>query len=103
MRPLTRLADKHVSNGHRDMCYGPRFTLDFLLNYMKAMATSMGTSKRYFQFLWCTAMTHDYLNYGHVGEPFILSYFKWLKEEEFFNNTVLVLMSDHGIRWEEMQ
>jgi phosphoglycerol transferase MdoB-like AlkP superfamily enzyme len=66
---------------------------------MKTLATTMGQDKRYFQFLWATSLTHDYVNNGRLGEALLLEFLQWMNQEGYLNNTVFVLMSDHGIRW----
>ncbi|CAL8147823.1 unnamed protein product [Orchesella dallaii] len=83
---------------HSGICYGPRLSLEVLLNYIKKFAYSMGSDKNYFQFIWSTALTHDYLNRGRVGAKLMRSTLEWLHKGGYLNDTILILMSDHGAR-----
>lgn len=73
------------------------------MDYTQKTAYRMGHEKRYMQLTWTTALTHDYLNYGHFGDEFLISTLDWLNQRGDFNKTVLILMSDHGIRWGEIR
>jgi hypothetical protein len=106
IRPATHYADKNVASDHRgnaNICYGPRMAFDVLLNHMKRLATMMGNDKRYFQFMWATSLTHDYLNQGALGEESLLAALYWFQTQGHMNKTVFVLMSDHGVRWGEIR
>ncbi|CAG7723253.1 unnamed protein product [Allacma fusca] len=100
--PLLRAMDTqigHTSNGGvANMCLGSRLSFEVLLDLMRKMATTMNKSKRYFHFIWSTALTHDQLNYGQFGDHLLLETLQWFNTEGYLNDTVLILMSDHGIR-----
>ena len=82
------------------LCYGPRLAFSVLLeNIKKFVSTMVSSNKRFFQFTWATSLFHDYLNHPSFGDQYLLNMLKWLKEGGYLQNTVLILMSDHGIRW----
>jgi len=70
-----------------------------LLNYMQKFAHKMGKDKRYFQFIWTNGLTHDYLNTGILGDDHLKSTLEWFHEGGYLNQTILILMSDHGARY----
>ncbi|ODN06287.1 hypothetical protein Ocin01_00434 [Orchesella cincta] len=103
-RTFGKAAQSHIRHekegyGRRDLCYGPRLTFQVLLDYIKKVAYTMGRHKRYFQFIWATALTHDYLNNGMLGDRLMRSTLQWFYKGGYLNQTVFILMSDHGRRW----
>lgn len=105
LRPLARVAEDKISSdnrGNANICYGPRLSLQFLLQNAKSLAATMssgGRRRAYFQFIWATSLTHDKANIGRMGEPHYLEFFTWMQLKGHLNSTVVVLVSDHGIRW----
>jgi hypothetical protein len=102
LRPLTyEMAELigHSKDLHAKLCYGPRLGFSVLLDNIRKLAFTMGKEKRYFQFTWATSLFHDHLNYPRHGDEGLLATLQWLKEEGYLENTVLILMSDHGIRY----
>ncbi|KAL7637228.1 UNVERIFIED_CONTAM: hypothetical protein RMT77_011940 [Armadillidium vulgare] len=80
-------------------CAGKKLLLQHILDYAETVATSFGKSEPYFSFLWSTSLTHDRLSYtGLVDKP-VLKFLKRMHENAFFDNTILLLISDHGIRF----
>ncbi|CAL8096489.1 unnamed protein product [Orchesella dallaii] len=102
LRPFGIAAEEHIAH-HKELnanlCYGPRLSMEVLLDYVQKFAYTMGKDKRYFQFIWSTSLTHDELNYGRLGDKHLLSTLEWLHTGGYLNQTVLILMSDHGLRW----
>ncbi|CAG7726882.1 unnamed protein product [Allacma fusca] len=94
-----------VLTGHETLlnlnyCIGPRLFFQQMVELLKKMAVAGKRARRlYFQMLWATSLTHDYLNDGLLGDGMLLETLKWFETRGYLNNTVLVLMSDHGIRW----
>ncbi|CAL8068717.1 unnamed protein product [Orchesella dallaii] len=98
LRPYGMLSDR-LRYAYEDVCYGPRHTLEVLLDYTQKLAHSMGKNKRYFQFLWSTTIAHGGLNDGKLGDKHLLRALEWFHQEGYFNQTLLILLSDHGLRW----
>ncbi|CAG7833244.1 unnamed protein product [Allacma fusca] len=55
-------------------------------------------SNRYFQLLWESPLSHSFLNRPVAGDDIFLEALTWFKQNNYLNNTVLILMSDHGMR-----
>ena len=81
-------------------CLGNRFVTDFLLDYANKFILNMTYSnKKYWSFFWATALTHDYLNVPSNNDMSFLKIFKSLVKNNVLNNSMVILMSDHGLRW----
>ena len=99
LRAMARVSDGGIANDYRGccpLCWGPQLTLQSLVDYMKAMAVTMGRYKRYIQMTWSISLTHEDILYGSLGERVVLDYLKWMREEGYLNQTIFVFMSDHG-------
>lgn len=102
LRPFGVAAEEHIAHEkelNAKLCYGPRLSMEVLLDYIQKFAYSMGKDKRYFQFIWSTSLTHDELNHGRMGDKHLRSTLEWFHTGGYLNQTVLILMSDHGLRW----
>lgn len=88
---------------HQTVCYGPRLGFEVLLDYMVKTAGAFDDSKterkHYFQFIWATSLFHDYPNMAGLGDQLLLERLQKLKLNHWLNNTLLIVMSDHGARW----
>ncbi|CAL8128855.1 unnamed protein product [Orchesella dallaii] len=99
LRPFSVFTEEKLRASWDDICYGSRLAWEVLLDYAKKFAYTMGKkSKRYFQFLWSTALTHEGLNDGRLGDTQLLSTLEWFYDEGYLNKTILIVMSDHGAR-----
>lgn len=60
-------------------------------------------SQPYFAFFWASSLSHDYLNQINLGDNDYLEFFRFLNDSNYLNNTMIVFMSDHGMRWGEIR
>lgn len=99
---FNRLAENEIGNSHNMNvyeCIGGRDVYKALLDYIKIFAERMDLEKMpYFGFFWGASLSHDYLNKPKLGDYYYKSFFQKLAAENL-KNTVLIFMSDHGIRW----
>jgi len=58
-RPLSRVAGEGIQKDGR-RCWGPQLSLQTLLDYMKALAVTMGRDRRYVQLTWSSGYTHNF-------------------------------------------
>ncbi|KAG5881567.1 hypothetical protein JTB14_035011 [Gonioctena quinquepunctata] len=100
---FNRISENEIGNSHNmnvNECGGGRLIYRDLLDYIKKFAITMAkNSLPYFGFFWGASLSHDYLNKPRLGDGDYKAFFKTLKDEKLLENTVLVFMSDHGIRW----
>nr|XP_023013042.1 uncharacterized protein LOC111503061 [Leptinotarsa decemlineata] len=100
---FNRWSEEKIGNSHNmnvNECVGGRLVYRDLLEYINKFATVMDLNNLpYFGFFWGASISHDYLNQPKLADPIYRSFFRSLKDEGHLENTVLIFMSDHGIRW----
>lgn len=104
-RTFNYLAEKqlgHYKPYNAHLCIGPRETYKVLGEYVKKFIVSL-KSVPYFGFFWSTSLSHDNLNYPSLGDNYYEELFKYLKDSKTLNNTVLIFLSDHGMRWGDIR
>jgi len=80
------------------LCIGKRLNIQVLLDIVKKFAFSLKDIKS-FGFFWETSLSHDFLNLPRYGDASYVTLLKELKSGNILNDTVLIMLSDHGIRW----
>ena len=48
-------------------------------------------------------LTHEYNSLSQLYEPYLLEFLEEMKSKNYLNNTVLIIMSDHGARFNRMR
>ncbi|CAG7719498.1 unnamed protein product [Allacma fusca] len=96
---MDMLIRRRSSGGARNLYH----SFKVLLDLMNGMTTTMNKFQRYFHFTWTTALTHDKLNYGQFRDHHLLETLQWFKSGGYLNDTVLILMSDHGMRFGDIR
>ena len=100
LRPMISHSDFHFNRNHDENCFaGPKLHFQYLLDYMKAVAVRMGSENRYFSFMWENSLTHHKVALAKEGDEPLFQTLKWFKQSGYLNNTVLIIMSDHGMRY----
>lgn len=90
----------HAKDMNSKLCVGPRTAGQVLFEYAEKFATSLTASgKPFFGFFWGTSLTHDYLNVRPQTDVIYENLLQNLGSNNVLNNTVVVFLSDHGIRW----
>lgn len=100
-RIFFKLSEDEIGHDHRlnaKLCIGSRLAAEVLLDYAAKFAITM-LDKLSFGFVWGASLSHDYLNLPKFGDKYYVNFFRKLLNVGVFNNTVLIFMSDHGIRW----
>ncbi|CAH0602971.1 unnamed protein product [Chrysodeixis includens] len=80
------------------ICMGNKYFYKVLLDYIEDLTSTLRYSKL-FGFFWEVSMSHDYLTYPMAMDDSYKNFFERLDSSNYLDNTVLVLLSDHGIRW----
>ncbi|XP_030753812.1 uncharacterized protein LOC115880669 isoform X3 [Sitophilus oryzae] len=87
-----------------ELCLGGRKVYSTALDYVSKVVQTMAIdSQPHFTFFWTVSLSHDYLNYPSLGDSTYYNFFKRLKDDGLIENTVVVFMSDHGIRWGDIR
>ncbi|XP_068086105.1 uncharacterized protein [Anabrus simplex] len=101
MRPYSKHAEDNLGNTkplNTKLCIGSRLTVEVLLEYTRKFARSL-VSVPSFGLFWESSLTHDYLNDAGLGDDLYVKFLTDMKKWEVLENNVLIVMSDHGIRW----
>lgn len=79
-------------------CVGSTSETEAVLNWAQHFVAEFH-SRPFFAFLWINSLTHDFLNKGSSGDHMYLKFFKNLYDGKYLNNTIVIMMGDHGMRW----
>ncbi|XP_061195420.1 uncharacterized protein LOC133203670 [Saccostrea echinata] len=83
-------------------CVTDRLETDIILSYIYNFMDKY-KYEPHFAFSFITGLTHDFLqSAGYADIPY-LNFLKKLRENEQLNNTVLILYSDHGMRFGKLR
>ncbi|XP_013133443.1 PREDICTED: uncharacterized protein LOC106099430 [Papilio polytes] len=80
------------------LCMDEKYFFQVLLDYIEDLTITLRSSKL-FGFFWEITMSHDYLNYPMIMDTSYELFFKKLERSNYLDDTIVVLLSDHGIRW----
>lgn len=98
-------AENHVGNNKRlntFLCMGDKYFYKVLLDYIASLTSTLRSSKL-FGFFWEVTMSHDFLNYPMLMDESYEFFLKKLDKINYLDNTILILLSDHGIRWGDIR
>ncbi|XP_047357974.1 uncharacterized protein LOC124952324 isoform X1 [Vespa velutina] len=101
LRPFCVESENNIGNTNKlnaNLCVGTRLTFENLLNYIEKVATTFANDL-YFAFTWMASLTHDYLNFAQLGDEGYYRLLDVLSKKYLLNNTALIVMSDHGMRF----
>lgn len=89
----------HNKIGNYKLCLGHRTPFDVFMNgYLRKFIKSM-SNERFFSFFWTSSMTHDYINYPMLIDDDISHLLTFMKDEQYLDKTILLMLSDHGMRF----
>ncbi|KAL3191689.1 hypothetical protein MRX96_059579, partial [Rhipicephalus microplus] len=101
MRPFLLQFEKEMGY-HKPLncytCVGPYQLAQVVLNYTRDFAITF-RNEPYFAFTWINALTHDYASTHWGGDEIFLKFFESLYEGDHLRDTIVVFLSDHGMRW----
>ena len=84
------------------LCYGNKPKHVLMIDYFKQFIRRYA-GKRRFAFSWLNEISHNYVNFLELADMDILHMLKWLKNEGHLKNSILIFMSDHGSRIDEIR
>ena len=105
LRPYCIAAEADIGNTHKlnsNLCLGTRKNFENLLQYTRKVSRTFAKDP-YFAFFWQASLTHDFFNYPQLGDEAYSDFLIHLNQKRLLNNTALVMMSDHGMRWGEFR
>lgn len=89
---------KLKSHSGLTICLGPVSAADHILGYSLDFATSF-SKYPYFSLFWLNGFSHNDLNTPTTMDSQVRSYFKSLKDTGALNTTMVIFLSDHGMRF----
>lgn len=84
--------------GNYKLCLGSQRPVDALFKYIRKFLKSM-TEQLFFSFFWTSSMTHDFINYPLLIDNDMSMLLQQMKSQHYLDNTILFMLSDHGIRF----
>ncbi|XP_026326879.1 uncharacterized protein LOC113235410 [Hyposmocoma kahamanoa] len=105
IRTFVHEAEVHTGNNkdfNTFICMGNKYFYKVLLDYIESLTNTLKDS-RLFGFFWEVTMSHDYLNYPVAMDDDYENFLINLDRSEYLNDTILILLSDHGIRWGDIR
>ncbi|PNF28704.1 hypothetical protein B7P43_G07863 [Cryptotermes secundus] len=101
LRPYMLAAEKKLQSKTRDqldICLGPTSTTEHLLRYATDFATTFREAL-YFALLWINNLGHNNHNTPAAMDFRFMQFFNELAEIGTLNNTLVIFLSDHGMRF----
>lgn len=80
-------------------CTGPETSFDRILDYAIEFAGSFPLDLPYFGLFWTISVSHDNANGFSSMDDRLLDKLKRMEREGVLNEAMIVLLSDHGMRW----
>ena len=88
----------HKKIGLFDMCLGDQKPNEVMFKYIEKLIKTK-IDEKLFSFFWTSTMTHEFINYPILLDDDLSDLLIKMEEQGYLNKTVLLLLSDHGIRY----
>jgi len=98
MRPFYIYAEEQYSQ-HQPFCLGDTTRHMNMLNWGKQFYQVYAQRPR-FSFLFHSELSHDKINLLQLVDDDLLAFLQGLQTDGLLDNTMLILMSDHGVRYQ---
>ena len=81
-----------------DMCMGDKEPVQVMFKYIEKFV-KVKKEEKFFSFFWTSTMTHEFINYPILLDDDLSNLLLKMKDQGYLDKTVLLLLSDHGIRY----
>lgn len=101
LRPFMLAAEKHTKIKKKDglnVCLGPTPSSEHILRYAADFATTFRNTL-YFALFWMNSFSHNNVNTPSSMDARFLKFFHELVNNDALNNTMVIFLSDHGMRF----
>ncbi|XP_014294449.1 uncharacterized protein [Halyomorpha halys] len=101
IRPFMLAAEKFLKlkvKNTLNVCLGPTSTSDYILDYLIDFAKTFYNTLT-FSLFWLNNFSHNDVNTPSAMDKRMLSFFTDLKSTQALENTLIIFISDHGIRY----
>lgn len=79
-------------------CMGSKYYYKVLLEYIYGLTQHLKLN-RLFGMFWEESISHEDLNNPHIMDETYVNFLTDLDQDNYLNETILILLSDHGMRW----
>jgi hypothetical protein len=103
--PFHKQVEDDIGNSldyYTKFCVGSKMYFEVFLEYVSNFAITM-SSKNSFAFFWETSLTQDIFSTPRLGDDLHAKFLQQLQATGSLNHTVLIFMSDNGLRWYAMR
>ena len=76
----------------------PRMMFDWIKESFETYPDSLKLSISF-----SAELTHEYNDFAQLQEPYLLEFLQSMESKNYLNNTVVILMSDHGARFSKLR
>ena len=80
------------------MCLGDKKPIEVMFKYIEKFIKTK-KDENFFSFFWTSTITHEYRNYPALIDDDLSNLLIKIEDQGYLNNTLLLLISDHGIRF----
>lgn len=84
--------------GNYKLCLGSQRPIDVLFKYIRKFMKSVA-DQLFFSFFWTSSMTHDFINHPMLIDNDLSDLLVEMKRAKHLEKTILLLLSDHGLRF----
>ncbi|CAH2104336.1 unnamed protein product [Euphydryas editha] len=84
------------------LCLNEKYFYKVLLDYIENLTLTL-KSHKLFGFFWEVTISHDDVNYPMVIDKDYVNFFKKLDTNNYLDDTIIFLVSDHGMRWGQIR
>ena len=78
-----------------DMCLGDKKPIEVMFKYIEKFIKTKKNEK-FFSFFWTSTMSHEFINHPALIDKELSDLLTKMEVNGYLNNTVLLLLSDHG-------
>ncbi len=102
MRTFYLEAERYYSRFRR-LCLGSISRHNNMLNWVKEFFLTYDSPKPKFSFIFHSEASHNYNNPLSLLDDDLLKFLEYLKSSGIMENTIVLLMSDHGVRVSDLR
>ncbi|XP_017860227.1 PREDICTED: uncharacterized protein LOC108611898 [Drosophila arizonae] len=103
LRPLLLAMEKTFNESKffdKNLCLGRHLTFAYLWDFAKQFIQRfIRTAKPMFGLFWTNSFSHDYFDMTFALDDLFVEYFKQFEGDGLFNRSIVILTSDHGMRY----
>ncbi|XP_049303315.1 uncharacterized protein LOC105222033 [Bactrocera dorsalis] len=101
LRPMTLAIEKELKVATKDelpYCVGRKHYGEYIYDYALQFANSFA-AEPLFGLFWSNSFSHNYFDTEATMDVKVLEYLEKMKSESILERSIVILLSDHGMRW----